>query len=106
MLWVLPLALAVDNATIPDPPAFVTAYDPSLGCHCDPTTHFSHFTVCELTTGPNAHVTVTHTHHKRCHPLSADYFECIEVRVVCFSSPITVCYSEQLGCFGAIEMRY
>ena len=67
---------------MPLEPTLAASYDPAQNCNCDPTRHFSHFAVCQLSTGPNAHVTVTHTHHKACHPLSPGYFECIEVRVL------------------------
>lgn len=52
-------------------PAFVQAY-----CRCDPRVHFSHYTTCQVST--NNVVTVTHGHHKSCHPLQADYFTCAQ----------------------------
>ena len=68
------------GSAIPLEPSFVAAYDPNANCNCDPSVHFSHFTRCELTVGPNAHITVTHSHHKKCHPLASDYFSCTAVR--------------------------
>jgi hypothetical protein len=51
----------------------------SKPCHCDPLKHFSHFTTCAMVPQPVPHIVVTHTQHKKCHPLAEDYYDCVRV---------------------------
>jgi hypothetical protein len=50
------------------------------GCKCDPLKHFSPFTTCKVIKAPHKapHIQIMHTQHKRCHPLSVDFFKCID----------------------------
>jgi hypothetical protein len=61
------------DAYLPDP---VDAYQKK--CDCDPLRHFSHFTTCKYMTQPTPHLAVIHTQHKGCHPLSPNYYACIQ----------------------------
>ena len=66
------------RAAMPDEPLAATPYG---GCRCDPKFHFSPFTTCTVDTSGSAspHVVVSHSQHKKCHPLTTNYLTCIEV---------------------------